>query len=308
MLTADVLIPVYRPGRQFTQLLERIKAQSHPVQRIILMNTEEACFPKELKERFSDIEIHHLTKEQFDHGGTRDQGIRKCSGDVVICMTQDALPADRFLVERLLEAFSNPDVWAAYARQLPAKDCSEIEKYTRSFNYTAESFIKGKENIEELGVKTFFCSNVCAAWRRGAYLEQGGFEKKTIFNEDMILAGKMILAGGKVAYCADAQVIHSHNYHAKDQFHRYFDLAVSQVMHPEVFGNVSSESEGMRLVKKSIRHCLRIRKPWLIFSVITNNAGKFLGYKLGQHYRILPKRVIQMCTMNQTFWQEGEGR
>ena len=77
MLTADVLIPVYRPGRQFTQLLERIKAQSHPVQRIILMNTEEACFPKELKERFSDVEIHHLTKEQFDHGGTRDQGIRK---------------------------------------------------------------------------------------------------------------------------------------------------------------------------------------------------------------------------------------
>lgn len=254
------------------------------------------------------MEIHHLTKEQFDHGGTRDQGIRKCSGDIVICMTQDALPADRFLVERLLEAFSNPDVWAAYARQLPAKDCSEIEKYTRSFNYTAESFIKGKENIEELGVKTFFCSNVCAAWRRGAYLEQGGFEKKTIFNEDMILAGKMILAGGKVAYCADAQVIHSHNYHAKDQFHRYFDLAVSQVMHPEVFGNVSSESEGMRLVKKSIRHCLRIRKPWLVFSVLTNNAGKFLGYKLGQHYRMLPPKVIQMCTMNQTFWQEGAGR
>lgn len=306
MLTADVLIPVYRPGRQFTQLLERLRAQSHPVQRIILMNTEEACFPKDLIKRYPDLEVFHLTKEQFDHGGTRDAGIRKSSADIVVCMTQDALPADRFLIERLAEAFADPSVWAAYARQLPAKGCGEIEKYTRSFNYQTESCIKGKEDLEELGVKTFFCSNVCAAWRRSAYLEQGGFEKKTIFNEDMILAGKMVLSGGRIAYCAEAQVIHSHNYRARDQFHRYFDLAVSQVMHPEVFGGVSSESEGMRLVKKSIRHCLRIKRPWLIFTVITHNGGKYLGYKLGRHYQRLPKRIIRMCTMNRAFWKEGD--
>lgn len=120
----------------------------------------------------------------------------------------------------------------------------------------------------------------------------------------MILAGRFIQAGGKIAYCADAQVIHSHNYSASDQFHRYFDLAVSQAMHPEVFGGVSSESEGMRLVMKSIRHCLRIKKPWLVFTVVTQNAGKFLGYKLGRRYEKLPKRVIRMCTMNQTFWHD----
>ena len=306
MLTADVLIPVYRPGDLLEELIRRLKVQSVPAGRIILMNTEKAYFPAELLERYEGLEVHHVTRAQFDHGGTRDQGMRMSRADVVICMTQDAMPANRELLGRLLSPFASEDVWAAYARQLPAKDCSEIERYTRTFNYPEEDRIKGREDLEQLGIKAFFCSNVCAAWRRDRYLELGGFEKRTIFNEDMIYAGKLLKAGGKIAYCAGAQVIHSHNYSAVQQFHRYFDLAVSQEMHPEVFAGVRSESEGMRLVKKSVRHCLRIRKPWLIGAVITQNAGKLLGYKLGRCYRKLPGRLIRMCTMNRSFWEEQQ--
>lgn len=306
MLTADVLIPVYRPGDLLEELIRRLKVQSVPAGRIILMNTEKAYFPAELLERYEGLEVHHVTRAQFDHGGTRDQGMRMSHADVVICMTQDAMPANRELLGRLLSPFASEDVWAAYARQLPAKDCSEIERYTRTFNYPEEDRIKGREDLEQLGIKAFFCSNVCAAWRRDRYLELGGFEKRTIFNEDMIYAGKLLKAGGKIAYCAGAQVIHSHNYSAVQQFHRYFDLAVSQEMHPEVFAGVRSESEGMRLVKKSVRHCLHIRKPWLIGAVITQNAGKLLGYKLGRRYRKLPGRLIRMCTMNRSFWEEQQ--
>ncbi len=308
MLTADVLIPVYRPGKQLDSLLSRLKAQSFPVRKIILMNTEEAFFPQGLSGRYENLEIHHLTKEQFDHGGTRDEGFARSSADLVVCMTQDAVPADTCLIEKLVDAFADPGIWAAYARQLPKKNCSEVEKYTRSFNYPKESCVKGKEDLEQMGIKAFFCSNVCAAWRREAYLAQGGFEKKTIFNEDMILAGRMLQAGGKIAYCADAKVFHSHNYSAAEQFHRYFDLAVSQVMHPEIFGGVRSESEGMKLVKKSMLHCIQIRKPWLILTVGMQNAGKLLGYRLGRHYQKLPEKLILKCTMNPSFWLKGEQR
>ena len=270
MLTVDVLIPVYRPGKQLEQLLERLHAQNCPIGKIILMNTEKAYFPEELEHRYENLEVHHLTKARFDHGGTRDEGIRMSEADVVVCMTQDALPENTFLLSALLKAFSDPE----------------------------ESRIKSAEDLPELGVKTFFCSNVCAAWRRDTYLKLGGFEKKTIFNEDMIFAGRLIQAGGKIAYCADARVIHSHNYHAVQQFHRYFDLAVSQTMHPEVFGGVRSESEGMRLVVKSIRHCMRIGRPWLIFTVVAQNAGKFLGYRLGRRFQKLPRRLVR------SFWLE----
>lgn len=304
MLTVDVLIPVYRPGKQLEHLLERLQAQSHPVRKIIIMNTEKAYFPPDLETRYDNLELHHLTKAEFDHGGTRDMGIRMSEADIVVCMTQDALPENELLLERLVNVFSDPEIWAAYARQIPKKDCSEVERYTRSFNYPQESRIKSSRDLAVLGVKTFFCSNVCAAWRRGIYLKLGGFEKKTIFNEDMIYAGRLIQNGGKIAYCADARVIHSHNYRASQQFHRYFDLAVSQAMHPEVFGGVRSESEGMRLVKKSILHCMQIGKPWLVFTVISQNAGKLLGYRLGRCYQKLPRKLILLCTMNRSFWVE----
>ena len=304
--TADVLIPVYHPGKELEQLLSLLEAQDYPVNRIILMNTEEACFPAEILKDHPKAEVHHVTKAEFDHGGTRDQGIRMSDADVVICMTQDAIPADEHMAGALLKTFDDPEVWAAYARQLPNEDCREVEKYTRSFNYPEQSMVKTKEDLDRLGIKTFFCSNVCAAWRRKKYLELGGFVKHTIFNEDMILAGTMIKQGGKIAYCAKAKVIHSHNYSAFQQFHRNFDLAVSQTMYPEVFGGIRSESEGIKLVKKRLSYCIKIGKPWLMIQVVTQSAGKLLGYKMGQRYRSLPMWLILRCTMSPSFWRGGK--
>ena len=280
--------------------------QNYPIHRVILMNTEEKQFPAELTGIWDRVEVYHLAKEEFDHGGTRDRGVRMSTADLVVCMTQDAMPADETLIEELVKPFDDPEVWAAYARQLPNEDCREVEKYTRSFNYPEQSMVKTKEDLDRLGIKTFFCSNVCAAWRREKYLELGGFVKHTIFNEDMILAGTMIKQGGKIAYCAKAKVIHSHNYSAFQQFHRNFDLAVSQTMYPEVFGGIRSESEGIKLVKKSLSYCIEIGKPWLMIQVVTQSAGKLLGYKMGQRYRSLPMWLILRCTMSPSFWRGGK--
>ncbi len=305
-MEVDVLIPVYRPDGKLTELLKRLKMQNYPIHRVILMNTEEKHFPTELTGIWDRVEVYHLAKEEFDHGGTRDRGVRMSTADLVVCMTQDAMPADETLIEELVKPFDDPEVWAAYARQLPNEDCREVEKYTRSFNYPEQSMVKTKEDLDRLGIKTFFCSNVCAAWRREKYLELGGFVKHTIFNEDMILAGTMIKQGGKIAYCAKAKVIHSHNYSAFQQFHRNFDLAVSQTMYPEVFGGIRSESEGIKLVKKSLSYCIKIGKPWLMIQVVTQSAGKLLGYKMGQRYRSLPMWLILRCTMSPSFWRGGK--
>lgn len=305
-MEVDVLIPVYRPDGKLTELLKRLKMQNYPIHRVILMNTEEKHFPTELTGIWDRVEVYHLAKEEFDHGGTRDRGVRMSTADLVVCMTQDAMPADETLIEELVKPFDDPKVWAAYARQLPNEDCREVEKYTRSFNYPEQSMVKTKEDLDRLGIKTFFCSNVCAAWRRKKYLELGGFVKHTIFNEDMILAGTMIKQGGKIAYCAKAKVIHSHNYSAFQQFHRNFDLAVSQTMYPEVFGGIRSESEGIKLVKKSLSYCIKIGKPWLMIQVVTQSAGKLLGYKMGQRYRSLPMWLILRCTMSPSFWRGGK--
>ena len=89
----------------------------------------------------------------------------------------------------------NPKVCAAYGRQLPRQDCSFVEKYTRSFNYPETSSVKTAEDIQRLGIKTFFCSDVCAAYKRDIFDRLGGYVDHAIFNEDMIYAAKAVEAG-----------------------------------------------------------------------------------------------------------------
>lgn len=178
-----------------------------------------------------------------------------------------------------------------------------MEQYTRKFNYPEESRVKWLADLPELGIKTYFCSNVCAMYRRELYLQLGGFVQKAIFNEDMIFAGELIQKGYGVAYAAEAKVVHSHNYSAIQQFHRNFDLAVSQADHPEVFAGIQSEGEGIRLVKKTAGWFCRQGKPWMVIQLVWQSGWKYLGYLLGKRYQKLPKWVIPRCTMNPKYWE-----
>ncbi|SHK15878.1 rhamnosyltransferase [Hespellia stercorisuis DSM 15480] len=300
--TVDVIIPTYKPDETIKKLLDRLSVQTYPVQNIFIMNTRtEVDLPEELNQ-MDNIRIIQIEPEAFDHGGTRHRGARLSHADLILFMTQDAMPYNKQLVEQLVKAFEDEKVGAAFARQLPDRDCGVIERYTRSFNYPETGRVKSIQDIEELGVKTFFCSNVCAIYRKDVYDSLGGFEKKTIFNEDMIFAGRILQSGCKIAYVADAEVIHSHNYSCMQQFRRNFDLAVSQVEHPEVFEGVKSESEGVRLVSRTAGYLLKIRKPWLIINLVIKSGFKYMGYKLGQNYRKLPQWVVLKCTMNPRYW------
>ena len=304
----EVIIPTYKPGNQLEELLGRLEKQTLLPDRIHIVDTRSGDFPEgletaeQLGEAGIPLKVTHIEKENFDHGGTRAMAADMSQADILVFMTQDALPANPYLLQNLCKAFEGEKIGAAYARQLPKKDCRLLERYTRSFNYPKESKIKSQEDLPKLGIKTYFCSNVCAAYRKDVYDSLGGFEERTIFNEDMILAGKIIQSGYRIAYAADAEVFHSHNYSCKQQFKRNFDLAVSQAEHPEIFEEIRSENEGIRLVKTTAGYLFKIRKPWLLSSLFFQSASKYLGYRMGKRYKKLPKWLIRKCTMNREYW------
>lgn len=301
----DVIIPTYRPDGDFPKLLSRLMKQEVRPEKIIVMNTGKAFWKEEWEEQFPILEVHHLEKKEFDHGGTRKKAAAFSNGDIMVFMTQDALPADQKLLGNLIQPFLKEEhVGAVYARQLPNPDCGFLEKYTRSFNYPEKSYVRKEENTALYGIKTYFCSNVCAAYRKEIYEKIGGFVEKAIFNEDMICAGSMAKAGYAIAYAADARVFHSHNYSCMQQFHRNFDLGVSQAEHPEIFAGISSEGEGIRLVKKSFLYLCRKGRIWLLPLLFFQSGCKYAGYFLGKRYRKLPQWLIQICTMNPDYWKK----
>ncbi len=302
-MRVDAVIPVYRPDHKFTELMEALLKQSHGLNKIILMHTRpegeeplrissfgagepsEEAAPGQGK---TCIEVHELKKSEFDHGGTRNRGVSHSDAERVLLMTDDAVPADEFLVERLLEGFEKGTdknrVAVCYARQIASPDASPGERFSREYNYPEQDRLKSKEDIKTLGIKAFFCSNVCAMYDREIFDGLGGFPDSTPFNEDMIFARRALDAGFCIRYKADAGVIHSHSFTNIEQFKRNMTLARSQKAHPEIFGDVSSESEGVKYVKTAYGYFKGLGKGYLIVPFAVTCGFRFCGYRLGKMF------------------------
>ncbi len=300
--TVDVIIPTYQPDESLRELLKLLKRQTYPIDHILLLNTEEAYWNNEWVQGIGGVEVFHLKKQHFDHGATRDMGAGFSGADIIVYLTQDAMPKDEYLIESLVGAFDQPLVKAAYARQLPKKDCRIAEGCVREFNYPDLSEVHVLDDLPVLGVKTYFCSNVCAAYDHQLYSELGGFTRPCIFNEDMLYAARIITLGYAVAYVAEAQVYHSHNYSNLQQFHRNFDNGVSQAMHPEIFAHIKSTGEGMRLVRYVTHYLWDLKRWYLLPGFYLQCAFRLAGFKLGRNYRHLPSWMIRAFTMNRSFW------
>ena len=103
VLRVDVIIPAYKPGKKFSRLLKMLSMQTYPIGKIIVMNTEKAYWNEKGFEGIGNLEVHHLSKEEFDHGATRNRGARYSRADIMVFMTDDAVPADEKLIENAIK-------------------------------------------------------------------------------------------------------------------------------------------------------------------------------------------------------------
>lgn len=309
--TIDVIIPTYKPGSELLCTIDMLNKQTVKPNKIIIVDslpdskagtegikTAETLLTDRLSEYEVPVMIYNIDKGQFDHGGTRNQGVEHSDSHVFICMTQDAIPANDVFIEALISPLADKQVAVSYARQLAKEDSSIEEQVARAFNYPDASCIKDASDLGRLGIKTYFCSNVSCAYNAEIFANLGGFIDKTIFNEDMIYAAKAVKAGYKISYMAKAMVYHSHNYTPRQQFRRNVDIGVSQAQHPEVFDGLSSESEGKKLVMMTMKRLVSegriLRIPGFIWMIV----NRYAGFLIGKHYKRFPISFIKKVSMN----------
>ena len=302
-MKVDAVIPAYKPGHDLRELVEKLLDQTVRLGRIIIINTDREYFDEKEYLIAPAVEVVHITRHEFDHAGTRDMGLRMSDADYVLFMTMDAIPKDNYLVEKLLSGFRRADnIAVSYARQLPKKDCNRIEQITREFNYPAQSRVQTSDDIKELGIKAYFCSDVCAMYDTSIYRSLGGFKAPAIFNEDMVYAAGALDAGYAVSYCADALVYHSHNYTGRQYYRRNFVLGVSQADHPEIFERFNVKGTGMQLVRKSLAQICRSGTPADIIRLVYYSGMKYLGFRKGKNYHKLSLESCLKHTSDKEYW------
>ena len=258
-----VIIPVYHPDKKFNFLLRMLKKQEDVLFDVYIVNSgsDKKQYEKDLDGlSYTMVDIDPST---FNHGGTRRKAAETCEKySFLVYMTQDAVLADKRSLSNLLKAFADKDVGCADGRQLPNSDATVMAAHARLFNYPDKSQIKQLSDKQRLGIKTVFISDTFAAYRCSALYEIGNFPEHVILSEDTYVATKMVLAGWKVAYCADAKVYHSHNYTIMQEFRRYFDTGVFHAEEPWIrkyFG--VAEGEGKRFVLSEVCYLLHHKFP-----------------------------------------------
>lgn len=302
MHTFSLIVPTKNAGSQWPIWLDALKFQSVTPSAIVMVDSSsEDNTVSDAKN--AGINVHIIDKCKFNHGGTRNKAVSFLSEcDVLVFLTQDAIFNSPLDLDNLLSVFSVSDVAAVCGRQLPHYDANPLATHARVFNYPGESRIKSAADIAELGLKVAFMSNSFAAYRRDVFEKLGGFPENTILAEDMYMASKMILAGYKVAYCAEAAVRHSHNYTPWEEFQRYFDTGVFHACEPWIQEELGGASgEGLRFVKSELSYLWRNAPLWIPRALLTT-ACKLVGYKLGKNYNRLPISWRPKLSMYKSYW------
>ncbi len=303
MKNAVVIIPIYKPDQKFCKLLDMLKKQKNIDFAVYIIDSGSNQADYEAYLEGLDYQITKITPKIFNHGGTRRVAAQKYAlYPFLIYMTQDAVPADEFALSRLMKVFNDKNVGCAYGRQIPNHNAGVLGAHARLFNYPAKSQVKSLSDAAKIGIKAAFISDTFAAYRTSALKEVDWFPKNVILGEDTYVAAKMLIAGWKSVYCAEACVYHSHDYSIWQEFKRYFDTGVFHAREPWIrkqFGQ--AEGEGKRFVISEIRYVL-YHAPYLLPGACIRNAVKLLGYRLGIIENRIPGFVKRRCSMIKDYW------
>ncbi len=301
----SVIIPTLNAASYLDNLITRLREQTfQPFEIIVVDSTSEDGTAE--KADALGAKILTIPRESFDHGGTRNFAASHALGDILVFMTQDALPSDNLFLENLIEPFQDDRVVAVYGRQVSNTGTQLLEKISKEHNYPSSSMKKSIEDIEKFGIKTFFFTNVCSAVRASTFYKVGRFPEPIIVNEDMILAAKCILEGHVVAYASGARVDHSHNYSLKQTFKKYFDIGGSIGMNRWILNYTSAEGEGRRLLRSQIRQLINPGNWKWIPLWVAESIIKYTGYRLGLAYQSIPRKFRRNLSMHPLFWDRKE--
>jgi rhamnosyltransferase len=296
----SIIIPTFNPGNGLIEVLSRLEALAPESKEILIIDSSSTDGTPDRVKSYG-VKFYSIPQKHFNHGRTRNFGGGLATGDILVFMTQDALPIHDDFLTKLIEPITSGGAGASYARQIPYPSASVIESFSREFNYPSVSNTKSMDDAATLGVKTFFFSNVASAVLKTEFDQVGRFPENVIMNEDMMLCYKLLKSGQRVAYVADAEVFHSHNYSLAQTFKRYFDIGVFFSMHGSIF-NVTPGGEGLNFVLGQFKSLIATRSFAALPRCASEILVKLIGYHSGRNHSFIPVRIKKKMSMHSFYW------
>lgn len=305
-INISVIIPCLNAVTMLEPLVISLRGQTVPPNEIVVVDSESTDGTSRLAHDLG-CAVLPIVRCDFNHGGTRNLASIHAQGDILVFLTQDALPVDSFFLQHLLDPIISGKAVASFARQVPYPGASVGEKFARVFNYPPESQIRTRASIATMGLGAYFFSNVSSAIRKDVFMDVGMFADDVIMNEDMLMCAKLLDAGHTVAYAAEAKVYHSHDYSLLQTFRRYFDIGVFFTRHFD-FQNLATNARGAAYTQELLLYMIKQGDVPAFIHAVGETFAKFVGFTLGKFERFIPLVLKRRLSMHSGFWQTSMSR
>lgn len=279
-MKVEIICPLYNAENYIENLHDNILKQKNVDFSVRYLLTESTDQTESIL-KSKKLNYNKIEKKDFSHSLTRELAARNSEADIIVFISQDVEPSDENWLYYLVKDIIDGNVSAAYSRQITK--FNNLEKYTREKNYPKESKIVSKDDIKDLGLKTFFFSDAASAIKKEVFEQLNYYDNKRLpINEDMYIAHKLITNGYKIKYCSDSIIYHSHNFKLKELYNRY-KLTGQFFKENSYLDDYGTTDSGIKLATYVFKRIMQEGRIVLLFRYPFDMGARFIGMKAGKY-------------------------
>ncbi len=279
----SVIIPVCNEALKIRRCIDGILGQTVPADEIIVLDSGSTDGTLDILLDYPKVRVLAITPGEFNHGETRNAGVRAARGDWVVLTVGDARPANEFWIERLFDGVTDEDVAGVCGAQVVPHDRENnpVEWFRPASEPVIERVqFSSPEEFDQLAPaeRRRVCAwdDVTALYRRRVLLRIPF--RRVHYGEDALWAKEALRAGHALVYNPAARVFHHHSETPDFAFRRALATMYNRY---RSFGDLAEEPAMFvpvaRAVKQLVREpaiTWRERRHWAIYTVRNRLANR----------------------------------
>ncbi|MBX3037000.1 MAG: glycosyltransferase family 2 protein [Anaerolineales bacterium] len=226
-MTCSIVIRAYNEEKHIGRLLEGIKQQTVKDVEIILVDSGSTDKTVSIAESFG-AKIVNIPANEFTFGRSLNYGIKQAKHELIVIASAHVYPVYPDWLETLLNPFQDEKVALTYGKQRAPDFAKFSEK---------QIFYQWYPDLTNLNQVTAFCNNANAAIRKSLW-DLHPYDETLTGLEDLEWSKWAKEDGYKIAYIAEAEIIHIHNETPSGVYNRYRREAMAlRKIYPEAHFN-----------------------------------------------------------------------
>jgi len=207
-----IYIPHHNGAERLSRALRSLRAQSRPVDVIVVDNGSDDGSAELVREEFGEVALVEMGRN-LGFGPALDRAIEERPGDPVILLNDDIECEPRFVEAMLEAAGEGAEMVAGVLTQEAAPGLIDSAGVVADRTLMGFDYLHG-EPLEALAgaAAPLGPTGGAALYRLDAFHAVGGFDEHIfLYYEDLDLALRLAAAGGRCSLAAEARALHAYS-------------------------------------------------------------------------------------------------